>query len=337
MENQRKRDLIGIGGSAGGLPALVDLLRNFEPEERVSVFVVLHRSGESTHLPRILEQSTSLEVREPVDGEVIRDNCLYIASADAHMVIGETHIHLRRGPRENHFRPAIDPLFRSLAVFGSTRSTAVILSGHLDDGAAGARAVVSTGGSVIVQDPLDTLSPSMPRAAISAVGEPDRILPAEEIGNYLTQVAGEEVGDAVEADQSVRLELMIAGLDKAKMKSEDRMGELTPYNCPDCNGVLWEIEDGPLTRYRCHTGHAYSSATLQAKQEEMLERTLFDSLRACRERASFLDEFAGRDPANAERWTARAREYEEDCSLLETLIKQRQKRSDQYDDLGNVA
>ncbi len=329
MTAARSRDLIGIGGSAGALPALIELLRKYRPEAGASVLVVLHRSAESEHLPKILQRETPLEVCEPKEGDALRPNCLYLASADAHLTIGDGHLHLRRGPRENNFRPAIDPLLRSLAVFGSTRSTAVILSGHLDDGAAGARAVASTGGKVIVQDPADALSPSMPRAAISAVGEPETIRSAAAIGSYLSAVVGTPVGEAQEADPSIRLELMIAGLEKAKMRSEERLGELSPYNCPDCNGVLWEIEDGPLTRYRCHTGHAYSSESLASQQEVMLERSLFESLKSCRERARFVREMAERDPRNSSRWYSRAKGYEDDCVLLEELIQARQTRSDE--------
>lgn len=319
----RKCDLIGIGGSAGGIPALIELLRNFRPESPASVFVVIHRGNESQHLVGILEKASSLQVCEPDDGDKIRENCLYLARSDRHMMIGEGHIHLRAGPRENNFRPAIDPLFRSMAVFGSTRASAVILSGYLDDGAAGARAIASNGGRVLVQDPGDAMSPSMPRAAISAVGEPAAILAAGELGQRLSSLVAEDAGPHREAGREVRLEMMIAGLERASMKSEESLGELSPYNCPDCNGVLWEIEDGPMTRYRCHTGHAYTSASLGHRQDEMLERSLFDSLRACRERANFVRQHADRHPDRKDSWMHRAESYENDCSLLESLIKQR--------------
>ncbi|MGB3712623.1 MAG: chemotaxis protein CheB [Erythrobacter sp.] len=324
MAAARKRDLIGIGGSAGALPALVKLLETFRPESDASVFVVLHRAAESEHLDQILAKSSHLEVCEPTDGDKVRPNCLYLARTDCHMTVGENHIHLRRGPRENNFRPAIDPLFRSLAVFGSTRSTAVVLSGYLDDGAAGARAIADAGGAVMVQDPAEAMSASMPRAAISAVGEPECIASAENLGRELARIVSEDAGPPREADPDVRLELMIAGMEKANMQSEQRLGELSPYNCPDCNGVLWEIEDGPLLRYRCHTGHAFSSGALSHRQEEALEQRLFDSLRATRERVRYVENLAKRDPVNSRRWKDKAQSYREDCDLIETLIKRRQ-------------
>lgn len=319
----RRRNLIGIGGSAGAIPALIDLLGSFDPQDDATVFLVVHRSNESQHLKSIIQRVSKLEVCEPDDCEPMRANCLYIARPDRHMMIGENHIHLRHGPRENNFRPAIDPLFRSLAVFGSTRAVGVILSGYLDDGAAGARAIQGIGGKVMVQDPAEAMSPDMPRATISAVGEPDAIFAAKDLGARLSQTVCEETGPHREVDREVKLEMMIAGLEKASMASEESLGELTPYNCPDCNGVLWEISDGPLTRYRCHTGHAYTSRSLERQQDEMLERSLFDSLRACRERANFVRNLAKRDATNKDHWTERAQGYERDCALLEALIKDR--------------
>lgn len=331
----RHRDLIGIGGSAGGIRALVELLEAFRPERPASLFVVMHRSDESQHLKGIVANATSFEVCEPKDGDAIRENCLYLARSDCHMMIGEGHLHLRAGPRENNFRPAIDPLFRSLAVFGSTRACGVVLSGYLDDGAAGARAIAGAGGRVLVQDPSEALSPSMPRAAISAVGEPTAILHAGALGERLSSLVAEEAGPHREADREVRLEMMIAGLERASMDSEESLGELSPYNCPDCNGVLWKIEDGPLTRFRCHTGHAYSSASLERRQDEMLERSLFDSLRACRERANFVRKHAAENPADEAMWLRRAASYEKDCALLENLIKQRNAAGDQAAELAD--
>ncbi|MBS7670966.1 chemotaxis protein CheB [Croceicoccus gelatinilyticus] len=315
-----RRDLIGIGGSAGGLPALLSMLAQFEPVGPTTLFVVLHRAREAGHLLDILKRNSPLDVCEPEDGAAIRQNCLYLAPPDAHIMIGENHVHLRRGPRENNFRPAIDPLFRTLAVFGRSRATAVILSGYLDDGAAGCRAIASTGGRVVVQDPNDSTSPSMPRAAISAVGEPELIASAAELGAHLSRIVGDAAGPSSEPAESIRLEIMIAGLEKARMSSEDKLGELSPYNCPDCNGVLWEIEDGPLTRYRCHTGHAYTQHSLNDRQEELLEQSMFDALRSLREKSRLLHALAEKDDINRSRYLASAANCDADAKRIEDMI-----------------
>ena len=123
-------------------------------------------------------------------------------------------------------------------IIGSTRSVGVVLSGYLDDGAAGARAIVGKGGQVLVHDPADAMSPDMLRAAISAVGEPTGILDPQALGERLSEMVTEEVGPHRKVDGHVKLEMMIAGLEKASMASEEKLGELSPYNCPDCNGVL---------------------------------------------------------------------------------------------------
>ena len=315
-----RRDLIGIGGSAGGLPALLALLETFQPAAPATIFVVIHRAKEAGHLLDILKRHSPIEVCEPEDGEPIRENCLYLGPPDAHLMIGANHIHLRRGPRENNFRPAIDPLFRSLAVYGQSRATGVILSGYLDDGAAGARAIMSTGGSIVAQDPNDATSPSMPRAAISAVGEPELIADAAALGKHLSAITAQEAGPATEASEDIRLELMIAGLEEARMSTEEKLGELSPYNCPDCNGVLWEIDDGPLTRFRCHTGHAYTQNALSERQEELLERSMFDTLRSLREKAKLLRDLASKDDINRDRYIRSAENCDEDAKKLETMI-----------------
>jgi two-component system chemotaxis response regulator CheB len=81
----------------------------------------------------------------------------------------------------------------------------VILSGYLDDGAAGSRAILATGGQVIVQDPDDATTPGMPRAAISAVGEPELIADAAGLGRALSRIVGLDAGPSAEPSESIRL------------------------------------------------------------------------------------------------------------------------------------
>ncbi|MBW4330814.1 chemotaxis protein CheB [Stakelama sp. CBK3Z-3] len=317
-----RHDLIGIGGSAGALPALLSLLQAFDGGNDVTLFVVIHRTDRSNRLCEIIQRATALETCQPDDGDPIRPGHLYLAPTDRHLLVSDGHVHLRRGPRENNFRPSIDPLFRSIAVAGSGRAIGIVLSGYLDDGAAGLRAVMQCGGLGVVQDPLDAISPDMPRAAISAVGEPRLIASAPEIGKALPSLIAEPAGPRVEAPSSMRLELMIAGLEEANMESEESLGELSPYNCPDCNGVLWQIEDGPMLRFRCHTGHAYSGNALLEAQAGTIEQSLYETLRGQRERARLLRQMAERDPMGGERWTDRAADYDRAASLIEGLILQ---------------
>lgn len=322
-----RRDLIGIGGSAGGLPALLDMLDDYEPQAPAALFVVLHRAHESGHLLDILKQRSPIDVIEPADGVRIRPGCLHLAPPDAHLVVGEDHVHLRGGPKENNFRPAVDPLFRSLAVFGGGRATAVILSGFLDDGAAGCRAIAATGGRVIVQDPNESISPSMPRAAISAVGDPELIAGAGAIGTALSSLVAEKAGPTYPAPERVKLELMIAGLEKASVSSEHKLGELAPYNCPDCNGVLWRMEDGPISRFRCHTGHAYTQHALAHRQGELLEQSMYDTLRSLRERSRMLRDLSKKDEINRATYLRRASECDDDAENVEALILSRSARA----------
>ncbi|MCQ0987064.1 chemotaxis protein CheB [Jiella marina] len=317
------RNIIGIGGSAGSLQPLMQLLEAFGDRKEAAIFVVVHRAEGSHHLPELLQKATPLKVIEPEDGVPIEPGHVYVAPRDRHMLIGARHVHLRRGPRENNFRPSIDPLFRALAVFASTRASGVILSGYLDDGSAGLRAIASTGGTTCVQSPAEATTPDMPRAAISALGEPDMIETAADMGAKLAEIATMPAAEPIEADEKIRLELSIAGLEKSSMKTEEKLGSLTPYNCPDCNGVLWEIDDNAILRFRCHTGHAYTEKTLRVKQDEMLERSLYESLRAHREKATLLRQLGEREPRLRDQWLTRAADYDADAELIEGVILNR--------------
>jgi two-component system chemotaxis response regulator CheB len=91
---------------------------------------------------------------------------IHVAPPDHHMLLENGVIRVTRGPKEHHARPAIDPLFRSAALELGPRAIGVVLTGMLDDGSAGLRAIKDCGGTAVVQDPADAYEPSMPRAAL---------------------------------------------------------------------------------------------------------------------------------------------------------------------------
>ena len=318
-------DTIVIGGSAGSLDEIRFLLGQFGPDLPATLLICKHLAhGSPGNLRDILDAKAALPVVDGEESLALEPGRAVLAASDAHMLIGREHVHIRRGAHENNFRPAIDPLFRSAAVYRGPRAVAVVLSGLLDDGAAGARAMARTGGRILVRDPDTTDFPAMPLAAIAA--HPDvEVLGLDEIATRVAELAGSPVRPDWAVPADIGLELKLASLDGASIETEERLGDLSPYNCPACNGVLWEIDDGPLLRYRCHTGHAYTIDALNAAQERAIDNGLFDALRAHRGRASLLKRLSGRAPdASGRRHFAdRAAKAEEDAELIEGIIKGR--------------
>jgi two-component system chemotaxis response regulator CheB len=181
---------IGVGASAGGLDALTRLVRGLPADLAAPVLIVLHLtpSGRSL-LPEILARETPLAVLLAEEGALLRPGTVHVAPPDAHLLARDGRVRLEHGPRENSARPSVDPMLRSLAAEFGPRAIAVILSGALGDGAAGARAVADAGGTVLVQDPADASVRSMPDKALAAVGAVARRRSADELGPELGRLA----------------------------------------------------------------------------------------------------------------------------------------------------
>src|SRR5918997_6949133 len=131
-------DIIVIGGSAGGIQALRELVSGLPPELPATLFVVVHIQPYAvSRLPEILSRSGSLPATHAADGELVQRGHIYVAPPDRHLLVRQGRIALSRGPRENHSRPAIDPLFRSAARAYGGRGVGIVLSGALYDGSAG--------------------------------------------------------------------------------------------------------------------------------------------------------------------------------------------------------
>jgi two-component system chemotaxis response regulator CheB len=281
--------VVGIGASAGGVDALVRLFQALQRDVPAAVLVVLHvpATGRSLLAP-ILDRHTDLDVRVAEHGEAIVPGRVYVAPPDRHLVVHDGTVRLERGPKENAARPAVDPMLRSLAAAYGEHGIAVILSGALGDGSSGALAVKLAGGTVIVQDPADATVPSMPESALRTVGSVDAVLTAEAIGGELTRLA--DSAAAMRQDVPVTTQ---AGdtLDEGAGRPD---GPPTGYTCPECQGPLWEVEEGELVRYRCRVGHGYSEDSLIIEQGTAVEAALWSALEALEERADFLKRAAER-------------------------------------------
>ncbi|RVC60443.1 MAG: chemotaxis protein CheB [Mesorhizobium sp.] len=322
----RNRFVIVIGASAGGVEPLKQIVGDLPSDLAAAVFVVLH-VGQVSYLAEILDRAGRLKTLVAENGATFRTGRIYVAPPGFHLLLHGDHMMLRRGPRENLARPAIDPLFRSAALSYGAAVIGVLLSGSLSDGTAGLRAIKAVGGLALVQHPKDTLVPAMVQSALHHV-EVDHCLPAAELGVCLAKLAAEPAGKTLPAPSSVRLEAAVAAQEHSTMKDEDRLGELSVFTCPECHGPLWEIEDGDMVRYRCHTGHAFTADAMMEAQAVEADEILWSLLRSHQQRAAFARRMSEREKKKfrselATQLDERAREYEADAAVIERILESR--------------
>lgn len=282
-----EHDIIVVGASAGGVEALITLTATLPSDLNAAVFIVLHIPAQSPSvLASILNRAGSLTVVSATDNAKIEYGHIYVAPSDFHLLVEREHMRIVRGPKENRHRPAIDPLFRSAATAYGPRVIGVILTGSLDDGTAGLQAIKRCGGLAIVQDPQEALFPSMPLSAL-ANAQVDYTLPLAQIGPLLGSLAHESSSEegAIAVDEDIKTELRLEQMDPALMYTNERTGKPSVYSCPDCGGVLWEIEDNDILRFRCRVGHAFSVESMFAGQSESVESALWIALKNLQENA----------------------------------------------------
>jgi two-component system, chemotaxis family, protein-glutamate methylesterase/glutaminase len=310
--------VVGVGASAGGVEALIRLMRGLPEDFRAVVLVVLHipASG-GTVLPSILGRQTRLPVALARDGEPLRSGRVLVAAPDRHLVVSRGHVHLARGPKENGVRPAVDPMLRSLADAYGAAAIAVVLSGALGDGSGGALAVAAAGGAVIVQDPADAIVSSMPESALASVGARARTLTAVQIGPELARLAAGRQG----------LEEVRMGTSAMDATRERPDGPPSGLTCPECGGALWSMPEGGGRRYRCRVGHAYSEHALVGAQAARVEASLWAALEVLEERAELLERMAARHglrrPRTGERLRAAAADAITRADVIRTALAER--------------
>lgn len=276
-----------MGGSAGAVEAMSEIVSGFPADLPAAVFVVVHFPPYGTSvLPEILTRRGALPAKHPRDGDPIETGHIYVAPPDHHLLVERDRLRVVRGPRENGHRPALDPLFRSAARAYGRRVISVVVTGNLDDGTAGVAAVRSRGGIGVVQDPAEATHPGMPSSAISIAGA-DHVVRLAEVAPLLAQLATTPVDDEEEpVPDRMEMEAEIAGMDPGALASDQRPGVPSGYSCPECHGVLWEIQEGAVMRFRCRVGHGYSVETLLAEQSESVEAALWTAMMALKERAA---------------------------------------------------
>jgi len=322
-----ERNIVVIGCSVGGVEALQTIVAGLPPNFPAAIFVVLHISPQ-THsvLPDILNRAGKLPAKHPAHRESIKRGHIYVAPPDHHLIIESGHIVLSRGPKENRHRPSVDPLFRSAARAYGRQVIGIILTGSLDDGTVGLQAVKKVGGVAIVQDPTDAFCGDMPRSAMDHV-KTDYVVPVAQMPALLAELVPERVAVGNGAGKNVELikEIKLAEADMAAIEDDGRPGTPSQFACPDCGGVLWQMDDEEMLRFRCRVGHAYTAQSLDAQQSEAVEGALWAAIRALEEQASLAKQMAERAGSRQSHLTAKrfgesARDKMEQAAVLRNLV-----------------
>lgn len=187
--------VIAVGVSTGGPKVLHDILANLPGDLDVPIVVVQHMPSVFTGLlAERLNSVSKLQVREAEDGEALRPGCVWIARGDWHLeIVGSGFSHrlsLNQQPHENSVRPAVDPLFRSVARQFRDRVLGIVLTGMGKDGLEGSRAIRNAGGLIFAQDQSSSAVWGMPRQVVEA-DLADAVLPANQIaGEIVRRIRG---------------------------------------------------------------------------------------------------------------------------------------------------
>lgn len=283
-----RRDIVVIGASAGGLRVLLELGSALPAQFPAAVFIVLHIGAHRSVLPELLSARGANPAVHPVDGQPLHPGTIYVAPPDHHMLIEDGLIQVQRGAKEHHARPAIDPLFRAAALAYGPRVIGVVLSGRLDDGTAGLQAIKRCGGIAVVQEPADAEHPDMPASALDNVAV-DHCVPSRHLAKTLVALVGlPVVAPRPVVPPQLACEQAISMGVGNPMEHLNTIGRPSRFACPDCDGVLWEIDGSKPKRYRCHTGHGYSLRSLAHTQELGTDHALWGAIRALQDRESLL-------------------------------------------------
>jgi two-component system, chemotaxis family, protein-glutamate methylesterase/glutaminase len=284
--------LIAIGGSAGAIQAIRQLCRGLKPDIPAAVCIVIHVGARGANLiASMFDEGCPLPFVTAAEGQKLEAGRAYVAPADRHLLVVDGTLRLGSGPRENLARPAIDPLLRSAGFAFGPRSIGVVLTGTLNDGAAGLADLKRCGGVTVVQNPADAEAPEMPLEALKA-SEVDYRAPLAELGELLATLARLPPGPFLAPPADIELENEIALGRPVGAEDIVRLADPVALSCPACGGVLSQMRRSPPLRFRCQVGHGYTAETLAAEQEGTLDEAMRVALRIVEERASLTERMA---------------------------------------------
>ncbi|MEZ5784893.1 MAG: chemotaxis protein CheB [Xanthobacteraceae bacterium] len=256
------RDVLAIGTSAGGFDALRFLAASFPADFPAVILVTIHLSSHfPSSLDTILSAAGRLMACFPADGEAATPGRIYIAPPERHLIFDGDRLWLGTGPRENHSRPAIDPMFRSVAACCGARAVGAVLTGTLGDGASGLWALKQSGGESVVQDPKDAAYSEMPMSALNRV-HPDHVVSLAELPALLERLAREPAGKPIMPPARLKYEVEVARSGRAAIATVCSR-KRRAHHLPSSSGKTGLC---PCTRRAvasAHPPHAPTSLTVQ--------------------------------------------------------------------------
>lgn len=303
-------EVVVVGASAGGIEPLLQLVAKLPAHLPAAVLITVHVATTARGaLPAMLGRAGALPSAYASDGDPVAPGRLVVAAPNRHLLVSEGSLRVTAGPREHGHRPSIDALFRSAVAACGSRVIGVLLSGALDDGVAGMAAIARAGGRTVVQSPQTAAYASMPSRALEAL-QPDAVLEPDTLGAGVLDLiddAGHGADPPAVADPT---------------PAATRLSSLT---CPECAGVLWELDDPDVVTYRCRMGHAWSGASLATANDSTLENALWAAARVLEERAELCDGLASRArdrhyDASASQFAEHARQAEREATMIREVI-----------------
>lgn len=325
-ERAEREWIVVIGASMGGVQALRQIAADLPADFPAPVLMVLHIGRHQSVLPGLLKPKHGRQAVHAFHGASLERGQILIAPPDRHMLVERGRIRLSHGPKEHFSRPAIDPLFRSVALSHGSGAIGIILTGGLDDGTAGLQAIKACGGIAVVQDPSEALEPSMPLSALRHVVV-DHNVPLRRIVEVCASIVAQPPPPPqapIPAD--LRHEHNLAMNDGEPMAHLPAIAKPSTFVCPDCHGALWELNDVAPMRFRCHTGHAYTLRTLQHAQSQATDESLWSAFRALQEQKLLLEKGieSGALTAHDDNLRSAVTRLESDAVTLRQLIERHQ-------------
>jgi two-component system chemotaxis response regulator CheB len=312
MPDGRTRDIVVIGGSAGAIEAVTTIVRALPRELKAAVAIVVHHYERVPSIfGKILDMVGTLPAVTVADQTPLEPGRIYVPVSDRHLVIEPGVVRATRSAKENRARPAVDPLFRSAARAYGRRVIGIILTGNLDDGTAGLRAVKRVGGLTVVQDPEEAIFDGMPRSALEHV-EVDHTVKVEEVAPLIVAATESNMGSTGSTEPTTT------------NGHPSGPGPLVPVTCPTCHGVLRETDDGEATSFSCHTGHTFGAETLLEGQDEDVEIALWSAVRALQEKMMLLERLIQRPTVSdymRERHGSERKRIEHHVATLRRLLE----------------